>query len=220
MHRQASERQPGDIHLFHRAPPVLQPIERSLGDHLQAGGVQLFEERSKREALARGKRFEVRERKRGDDPPLRLRHHLPHAVDGRGASRGDTDEPDFARTGGNQYRRTRVDRNVGDADKCRVQRVALAAQVVRQHAEADDVVRGREASELLLRDRHPIELTTASGRRTSRGRSRSSRRAPTPGRRPRSRAWYGGSRAPDGRRPPSRRASRPLTARTPESQSA
>ena len=98
--------------------------------------------------------------------------------------------------------------------------VPLAAHFVGQHAEADDVVRGREAGELLLRDRHPIELTTASGRRTSRGRPRWSGRAPTRGRRRLSRAWYADSPAPAGRRPPWRQASRRPTGRTPESQSA
>ena len=64
MDGQARERQTGNVHFLHRPPRILQAIERSLRDQLQAGGVQLFEQRTKRDAVARGQDFQIRERKR------------------------------------------------------------------------------------------------------------------------------------------------------------
>ena len=49
MDRQARQREAGDVHFLDRAPGILQAIERRLGDELEAGGAQLFEQRAQRD---------------------------------------------------------------------------------------------------------------------------------------------------------------------------
>ena len=49
---QARQRQAGDVDLFDRSPGILQAIDGRLGDELEAGGAQFFEERAQRDAVA------------------------------------------------------------------------------------------------------------------------------------------------------------------------
>src|ERR1043166_7395164 len=141
-------------------------------------------------------------------------HDLADSVERGGAAGRRADYAHFTGRWRNRNRRSRIERHIGDANECRTRRVALLPEAIGQHAEADDIVRGSEARELLFRDGHPIELTTAPARRTSRGRPRSSTRAPTRARARRSRATCADSPTPAERPRSWRPASRPRTART------
>ena len=126
MHGQARERQPGDIHFLDRPPRILQAIERRFGDQLEAGGAQLFEQRSQRDAVARGQRLPDR-RAKTRRPTLPCACAITCRTRSTAAARvaGAPTIRTSPAAGGNRHRRTRVGRNVGDADKGRVQRVPL-----------------------------------------------------------------------------------------------
>ena len=150
MHRQAREREAGDVDFLDRAARVLEPIDRRLGDELEACRTQLFEERAQRHALPGRQLFEVREREPRHCSPAGCGRDFLHPSDGGGAARRNAKNTQFACRCRTHYGRPHLCRDVRNAHERRVRAVPLPAEVVGEDAEGDDIVRSREGGQFCV----------------------------------------------------------------------
>ena len=148
MHGQARERETGDVDLLDRAQRVLQPVERRFGDELESGGAKLLEQGAQRDAFARRVLLEIRERERRHRGAIGHDRHFPDASDGGSSTRRDAGNPQLSRGGRVRNRRADIGGKIGDAHERGPRAVALPAEIVGHHAEADDVVGSGEGRQL------------------------------------------------------------------------
>ena len=154
MNGDARECEAGDVHFLDRSPGVAQAVDRRFRDDLEPRRPQLLEQRAQRDAFACGELLEIREREAGHGDAVGGCGDLRDAIGGGRACRRRADDARFAGRRRDGDRRGWIGRNFGDAHERRVRPVALPAQAVGDGAEADDVVRRRQARELLFRNRH------------------------------------------------------------------
>ena len=120
-------------------------IDRRFGDELEARRAQFLEERAKRDVFPRGQLLEIRERKPGHDGAAGGGRDLSDAFDRRRTTAGNARDPDFAGGRWTRHRCAHIRRHVRDAHERRPGAVAPPAQIVGEHADADDIVRMGEA---------------------------------------------------------------------------
>ena len=137
--REPRERQAGDVHFLDGSPRVLQLIERRLRHQIETSGAQLFEERTKGHAVARGKLLEIGERKPGHSDAMRRFNDLSHAL-GRGAAAcRAADDASLPRRGRHGNRRIRIRGDIRHPDERCLRPVTRATDLVGHDADADDV---------------------------------------------------------------------------------
>ena len=128
-----------DVHFLNRPSRIAEPIERCLGDELEAGGLERFEERAQRQALATRQLLEIREREGRHRHGARSRDDFPDAFERRRHGGRRADDPQLARRRGARDGRARLRLDVRHADEGRGGAVTLASRLVGLHPDADDV---------------------------------------------------------------------------------
>ena len=147
LHRQPREREAGDVDLLDRAPRILKPVHRRFGNELEPGRAQFLEQRPERDAFAAGQQLEVGEREGGHGRTRRRSGHFTHALHCRRTAFRHPDDSQLARGWRTDHRRAGLGRRRRYAHERRPGAVALPPEIVGEHPDADDVVRGRETGE-------------------------------------------------------------------------